>query len=150
MRIIVLRKQFVEDTPTASETEETTSDAEPEQTSEPEPIFLHIILSAGLIETDELEELLQVVEKHVHAGGVEPIILSGRLPAWVFSALTHHFHPRPWIATFDPRHQAAVVTATHSTKVRRGQLIPVDKGSVEVVEITFPPMPKPATPAEEG
>jgi CRISPR-associated Csx3 family protein len=150
MRIIVLRKQFVEDTPTASETEQTTSGDEPSQISEPKPIFLHIVLSSGLIETEELEELLQVVEKHVTAGGVEPVILSGRLPVWAFSALTDYFHPRPWVGTFDPRYGAAIVTVTHSSKVRRGQLVPVDEGSVEVVKITFPPTQEPPAPAEEG
>jgi len=149
MRVIVLRKQLVEDTP-APEDEQATSDDELSQTSEPKPIFLHIVLSTGLIETDELEELLRVIEEHVPAGGVEPIIISGRLPVWAFSALTDLFHPRPWIGTFDPRYGAAIVTVTHSPKVRRGQRIPVDEGSVEVVKITFPPTQKPPEPAEEG
>jgi CRISPR-associated Csx3 family protein len=151
MRVIVLRKQFVEGTPAASETEQTTSGAEPTQISGPKPIFLHIVLAPGLIETDELNELLQVVEKNVPAGGVEPIILSGRLPVWVFSALTHHFHARPWVATFEPRYGEGIVTATHVSKVRIGQRIPVDAGSVKFVEITFPPTTDtPTAPDEEG
>jgi CRISPR-associated Csx3 family protein len=147
MRVIVLRKQFVEDTPTASETEQTTSGAEPRQISEPKPILLHITLSAGLIETDELEQLLEVVEGHVPAGGKEPVIISGRLPVWAFGALVHHFHARPWVATFDPRYGAGIIAAAHVRGVKLGQRFPVDEGSVTTVRIVFPPEhPKPAEP----
>jgi CRISPR-associated Csx3 family protein len=149
MRVIVLRKQLVEDTP-APEDEQTTLDVEPSQISKPKPIFLHIVLPSGLIETDEVKKLLEVVEKHVPAGGAEPVILSGRLPVWVFSALTHYFHPRPWVGTFDPRYGAAVVTVTHSSDVTIGERIPVDEGSVEVIKITFLPTQEPPAPAKEG
>jgi CRISPR-associated Csx3 family protein len=150
MRVIVLRKQLVEDT-LAPEDEQTTSSAETGEISGPKPIFLHIVLPPGLIETEELEELLQVVEKRIPAEGAEPIILSGKLPVWVFSALTDYFHSRDWIGTFDPRHGAAVVTVTHSSEVKRGQRIPVTKDSVKVVEIEFPPtVHSPPAPAEEG
>jgi len=139
MRVIVLRKQFVEDTSTTTETEQTTSSTGPEKTSKPKPIFLHIILSAGLIETKELGELLKVVEEHVPPGGVEPVIISGRLPVWAFSALTDYFHARPWVATFDPRYGAGVVSVTHSPEVMKGDLVPADKDSVTIIEIVFPP-----------
>lgn len=42
------------------------------------------------------------------------VILSGRCPIWVFSALTATLRQLPWIATLDPRLGGAVVTKTSS------------------------------------
>ncbi len=142
MRVIVLRKQSVADTP--SPEDEQVTWGEPEQTKK--PILLHIVLATGLIETDELTDLLAAVAERVPSGGEEPIIISGKLPVWAFAALTHYFHARPWVATFDPRYGAGIVTATHVRGIEVGQRFPVDEGSVTTVRILFPP--ERSTPAE--
>jgi CRISPR-associated Csx3 family protein len=146
MRVIVLRKQF-EDTSVAPEGGET-SLKEPEQRREEKPILLHIKLTT-LIEPKELGKFLEVVGEHVPAGGKEPVIISGRLPVWAFSALVHYFHARPWVATFEPRLAAGIIVAVHVPGVELGQHFPIDEGSVETVEIVFSPeRPKPAEPPE--
>jgi CRISPR-associated protein Csx3 len=76
-------------------------------------ILLEIQLRENLSPA-QLPELLRAAEASVPAGGAGPVILSGRLPVWAFSALTHHYHPRPWVGTFDPRLGGAVVVARHT------------------------------------
>ena len=64
--------------------------------------------------------------------GTEGIILSGRLPVWAFAALTHLFHPRPWVATFDPRLGGGVVIASHVSDVSVGQVVSPTETTVTV------------------
>jgi CRISPR-associated Csx3 family protein len=148
MRVIVLRKQLIEGTPA-----ETELAALSEQASEPKPILLHIVLRTGLIRSGDLEKLLTVVGNHVPAEGEEPVIISGRLPVWVFGALVAFYATkRPWVATFDPRYMEGIVAATSIPTVQLGQHVPADRGSVkEVKEIKFPesePEPERPEPAE--
>lgn len=51
------------------------------------------------------------------------IILSGRGPIWLYGLLIHHFHPTPFVATFEPRLQAGVVVESHSKDYQIGDLI---------------------------
>jgi hypothetical protein len=55
--------------------------------AEKPPVVLEIVLTAGLIETNELPQLLEAVANELPAGGEEGVIISGRLPVWAFSAL---------------------------------------------------------------
>jgi CRISPR-associated Csx3 family protein len=105
--------------------------------AEKPPIVLEIILTTGLMETKELPQLLEVVANNLPAGGEEGVIISGRLPVWAFSALIHYFHPRPWVATFDPRLGGGVVAATHTPDVSIGEIIPVTP-DLPKVTIGFP------------
>ena len=77
------------------------------------PITVEIRLTEGILDTSDLAALLRAVEEKVPAGGPEPTIISGRLPVWAFAALVHLFHPRPWVATFDPRLGGGVVVSRH-------------------------------------
>jgi CRISPR-associated protein Csx3 len=101
------------------------------------PIVLEIILTTGLIETNELPRLLETVASKLPAGGEEGIIISGRLPVWAFSALIHYFHPRPWVATFDPRLGGGVVVSTHTRDMSIGKVISVTP-DLQKVTIEFP------------
>jgi len=76
-------------------------------------ILLEIQLT-DVLAPAQLPELLRAVEDAVPAAGTEPVVLSGRLPVWVFAALAHTYHPRPWVATFDPRLGGAVVVERHT------------------------------------
>lgn len=91
----------------------------------------------GLLMPAELPALLATASQTVPGGGVEPIVLSGRLPVWAFGALIHWFHPRPWVATFEPRLRKGVVVASHTPGVSVGDLVEIDE-PVDRVVIRFP------------
>jgi CRISPR-associated protein Csx3 len=98
-------------------------------------MILEVVLSRGLIEPRELPALLRAVEAHVPAGGTEGIVISGRLPVWAFAALTHYFHPRPWVATFGPRLGGGVVVATHDPNGPSvGDVVPIGGATTITVE----------------
>lgn len=102
-----------------------------------EKIVVEVILTQGVITPDQVPGLLQRVEQALPAGGPEAIVISGRLPIWAVGALLHLFHPRPCVATFDPRLNAGVVVQTHTPGVRVGDLIPLDGGAAKKLEIHF-------------
>ena len=87
-------------------------------------LMLHIDLLKP-VEPKQIQEILKLVDAMVPAGGPEGICLSGRLPVWLFGALVHHFHPRPYVCVFDPR-LGGVVVATHSTQASLGDVLPLD------------------------
>jgi CRISPR-associated Csx3 family protein len=98
-------------------------------------MIIDVVLSRGLIEPRELPALLRAVEAHVPAGGTEGVVLSGRLPVWAFAALAHLYHPRPWVATFDPRLGGAVVVTRHVDNAPEvGAVVPVDGAASVQVE----------------
>jgi CRISPR-associated Csx3 family protein len=98
-------------------------------------IIIDVVLTRGLIEPRELPDLLRAVEARVPAGGVEPVVVSGRLPVWAFAALVHFFHPRPWVATFDPRLGGGVVVATHDPNGPSvGDVVPIGGATTITVE----------------
>jgi len=98
-------------------------------------MVVDITLSTVIITPEELRKVLNAVAEAVPAGGTEGIIISGRLPVWVYGALVHYFHPRPWVATFDPRLGGGVVVMTHVSEVAVGDVVPVgdDSETVQVV-----------------
>lgn len=96
-------------------------------------IFLEITLSSGVINHEELKKMIENLP--VNAGGTEGIILSGRMPVWAFAALTHHFHPRPYIATFDPRIGGGVVVASHVDNLNIGDVIDIE--DADRIDFTF-------------
>ena len=57
------------------------------------------------------------------------------MPVWAFAALTHHFHPRPFVATFDPRLTGGVVVASHTEDLNVGDVI--DIADAERIDFTF-------------
>lgn len=52
------------------------------------------------------------------------VILSGRAPIWLYGYLVHELHPTAWVACYDPR-LGAVVVSTHSHQTRIGQVLPL-------------------------
>ncbi|NJK64879.1 MAG: CRISPR-associated protein Csx3 [Synechococcaceae cyanobacterium SM2_3_1] len=59
--------------------------------------------------------------------GMDPrvgTVLSGRAPIWLYTYLAHECHPTAWLACYDPR-LGAIVVATHTPKVKIGQILPV-------------------------
>lgn len=53
------------------------------------------------------------------------VVISGRGPVWLFGALVHHFHPTPFVATFDPNQNGGVIVQSHSKNWAVGDVIPV-------------------------
>jgi len=53
------------------------------------------------------------------------VILSGRGPIWLYTYLTHYYHPTLFIATYDPR-LGAVIVESHTSKYETGDIIKVD------------------------
>lgn len=61
--------------------------------------------------------------------GIDPtqgVVISGRGPLWLYGHLIHELHPTAWVACYDPR-LGAVVVASHSPRVRVGQVILLEK-----------------------
>lgn len=59
--------------------------------------------------------------------GIEPqvgVVISGRAPIWLYAYLVHELHPTAWVACYDPRIGAIVVT-THSRLVKVGQILKI-------------------------
>jgi CRISPR-associated Csx3 family protein len=99
-------------------------------------VLVEIIIGGnGIISPSQLRDLLQKVEGALGgAGGIEGVIISGRLPVWAFCAITHLLHPRPFIATFEPRVGKGVVVQSHVEGLRIGDLVDIPSEKV-VVEI---------------
>lgn len=96
------------------------------------------IAGDGLLVPGDLPRLLENVQQSVPDGGAEPIILSGRLPVWAFVALAHWFHPRPWVATFEPRLRKGVVVASHTQGVKVGDLVEIDERDAKKACVMYP------------
>jgi len=79
------------------------------------------------ISPSEVPAIVEAVTAKVPAAGPEAVAVSGRLPVWLFAALVHEFHPRPWVATYDPRLPGYVVVASHISGISVGD-VAVEKG----------------------
>jgi CRISPR-associated protein Csx3 len=97
-------------------------------------VMIEVTLTRGIIEPSELSSLVDTIRAAVPDGGVEGVIISGRLPVWVFAALTHLYHPRPWVATFDPRVGGGIVVATHVPGRRLGEVVEIEDARVVRIE----------------
>jgi len=102
-----------------------------------ESILVEVKLKEGLIHPDDLPGLVGAVRNACPTAGPEGVIISGRLPVWAFAALSHLFHPRPWVATFDPRLGGAVVVERHSISAPLvGAIVPLPEGE-KIIEVEF-------------
>lgn len=97
-------------------------------------ILLDITLVNGVLNPEDVQKL--IADLPVADGGTEGVILSGRMPVWAFAALVHHFHPRPFVATFDPRLAGGVVVASHKKGVNVGDVIDITDADRKI-EIKF-------------
>jgi len=79
-----------------------------------------------LITPSDLPKILEDVQKKVGTKFFgKGVIISGRMPVWLFCALTHLFHPAKFVSTFDPRIQGAVIVASHDPERKLGDVIPL-------------------------
>lgn len=96
-------------------------------------LLIDVTLTKGVLTPEEVVMLIDKMP--VEAGGTEGVILSGRMPVWAFAALAHHFHPRPFIATFDPRLGAGIVVASHVNNLKVGDMVDIE--DADKIEIKF-------------
>jgi CRISPR-associated protein Csx3 len=97
--------------------------------------ILEVVLTSEVLTPEQLPELLRRAKAALPPGGIEGLTISGRMPVWAYAALVHLYHPRPFIATFDPRLGGAVVVESHEINVRIGEVLPL---SGETVKVNFP------------
>ncbi len=95
-------------------------------------MLVEITLAKGVITPEELPLLLGTVAAQVPEGGTDGVVLSGRMPVWAFAALAHMFHPRPYVATFEPRVGKGIVVASHAPGYRPGDMVDVTGTTVSV------------------
>ncbi len=69
------------------------------------------------------EELPSLLEAAPEVDPTKGVVISGRGPIWLHSALAHLYHPTRWVAHYDPRLGGAVVVQTHQPGVRVGQVV---------------------------
>jgi CRISPR-associated protein Csx3 len=68
--------------------------------------------------------------------GCKGLVLSGRGPIWLYGFLIHHYHPHPWIATYEPRYGIAVVVESHIPDVSAGDTLAVPEEMRNLFETT--------------
>jgi CRISPR-associated protein Csx3 len=79
-------------------------------------------IEGGIIEPENLGEAVSGFPDVDYSKGV---CLNGRGPVWLFSALTHKNHPSLFVSTFDPRKKGCIVTATHTSDFKIGDILEV-------------------------
>lgn len=55
--------------------------------------------------------------------GSKGVVLWGRGPVWLYSALIHHYHATRWVGTFDPRLGVVVVSRHHGSAPAVGSVL---------------------------
>ena len=95
---------------------------------------LEFELTNPLIPAD-LPRAVKAATDALPAGGREGVVISGRGPVWLFAALTHEYHPRPFVATYDPRLGGGVVVESHTPDRKVGEVVALDEA--EVVKVAL-------------
>lgn len=91
----------------------------------------------GVLRPEQVRDILKEVGKELPAAkyGNSVVVISGRLPVWVFGALVHYLHPFQAVATFDPRLQKGVVVASHTPELRVGDTVGIEDAEKKVVRL---------------
>lgn len=53
------------------------------------------------------------------------IVLSGKLPHWLYTGLALTYHAAPWLALYQPQLNGAVIVHSRTEKFKRGALLPI-------------------------
>ncbi|MEM4270056.1 MAG: CRISPR-associated ring nuclease Crn3/Csx3 [Candidatus Caldarchaeum sp.] len=92
--------------------------------------FVEFELAGGVITPPQLEEVVRSFPLPPPRLSGRGVVISGRGPIWLYSALVHHLHPAPWVACYDPRLGGGVVVASHVPNLRVGDVVKVDYNSL--------------------
>lgn len=82
-------------------------------------VEVEIVREGGVAIPDNVREVSNAPQVEAMRG----VVISGRLPVWLFCALVHRYHPTAWIGIFDPRLGGAVVVETHSPQRKLGEVV---------------------------
>ena len=96
------------------------------------------ILGDGVLTPEDLPLLLKKVAEAVEDGGKEVVVVSGRLPVWAYCTLIHLFHPRPAVATYEPRLGKGVCVSTHIPELKVGDLVETE--GAKLIEVEYIPL----------
>lgn len=84
---------------------------------QPQSAWLEIELPGGTLEPYDISL------DPIPAGG--GLVLSGKIPRWLFATLTHNLAPQhDWLAVYDPRMERAVVVHSGHPEIRPGDVLP--------------------------
>jgi len=86
----------------------------------PDGVHLKFEISATMLDYSELPNLI-VPELLPHQG----VLLSGRLPYWLYTSLARTYQAQPWIAVYQPQLKGAVIVHTTTTAYAIGDLLPL-------------------------
>jgi len=78
---------------------------------------IEIVLD-GVATPDDLAQLRLPTGINTRQG----VVLTGRAPIWLYGWLVHECHPARWVACYDPR-LGAVVISSHHPEAKVGQII---------------------------
>jgi len=82
------------------------------------------IVLDGVVTPDDLAQLRLPTGINPRQG----VVLTGRAPIWLYGWLVHECHFTRWVACYDPR-LGAVVVSSHSPEVQVGQVINWEQAS---------------------
>lgn len=81
--------------------------------------WLEIELPGGTLEPYEIS--LSPIPPQTRGG----LVLSGKIPRWLFATLAHHFAPdHAWLAVDDPRLSHAIIVSSNTPSHRAGDTLP--------------------------
>ncbi|MCJ2542417.1 CRISPR-associated protein Csx3 [Synechococcus bigranulatus str. 'Rupite'] len=93
---------------------------------------------------------LQTLKLPDHLNPRLGVVLTGRAPIWLYGWLVHECHFTRWVACYDPR-LGAVVVSSHSPEVRVGEIIPWMEGKWKPQQLAaLDRDPRDSKPTEEG
>lgn len=84
-------------------------------------LHIQIVTEDGIIEPADLKGL-SIPEQIDWKQGV---VIEGKAPIWLYGYLVHECHPASWVACYDTR-LGAVVVSTHTHGIKLGEILPVD------------------------
>lgn len=93
--------------------------------------ILHIVLRKAL-EPSDIKYLIEAVKKLQKYFEGELLILSGRGPIWMHMTLGHELgHVFRALAVLDPKLRGAVVVASHTRMIEKGQIVKLPSDVLE-------------------
>ena len=73
-------------------------------------------------------QLPAIVDQLGSIDGMKGVIISGRGPIWLYGVLMSACHATRWVATFDPRLGAVVISKHHKAAPNVGQILEMPPG----------------------
>jgi CRISPR-associated protein Csx3 len=82
-------------------------------------VEVEILRENGIALSEDVREVSNAPQVVPQRG----VIISGRLPVWLFAALAHHYHPAAWVGIYDPRLGGGVVVQSHTPRRKLGEVV---------------------------